>query len=76
MTIHADGTMDVRIDGTIQRRPYQVNLCGTSHNPYCPEQRDGERVVWTMGDLVPTIVRLATTAYQPSTLPEILYYLD
>lgn len=64
MAIHEDGTMDVRIDGKLERRRYHVECGGTDlmgrgvlpmHEP---ETYDGEIVMRTIGDITPTIIKV------------------
>lgn len=68
MSLHLDRTMDVRLaDGTIERRPYSIHKSGSSDSlltgtrggfpiQYEPELKEGETILWTVGDLIPTIV--------------------
>lgn len=66
MSLHTDRTMDVRLpDGTLERRPYTVVKSGDSPLTgtrggfpiqYEPELKEGEMALWTVGDLIPTIV--------------------
>ena len=60
MAIHEDGTMDVKVDGKLERRRYSINrgghdLMGRSiplFDQYEPETRDGEMVMRTIcGDV-------------------------
>lgn len=67
MSLHLNGTMDVRLpDGTITQRGYSIVKAG-SDSPltgsrggfpvqYEPDLLDGEMVLWTVGDIIPTIV--------------------
>lgn len=64
MAIHEDGTMDVWIDGKLQRRRYHVQCAGTDLMGRCllpmhePETYDGEMVMRTIGDITPTIIKV------------------
>lgn len=64
MAVHDNGTMDVRIDGKIERRRFSVNRDAPFTNRYLdrmqtkyePELRDGEEAFFSIGDDIPTIV--------------------
>lgn len=71
--IGEDGYMDVRVAGNkIERRRYSIDMSVPMqpHNysarllRYVPETRDGERVVWSLGDDVPDIVQGPTDPYE------------
>lgn len=60
MAIHEDGTMDVKVDGKMERRRYFINRSGhdlmgrsiPAFGQYEPETRDDERVMRTIsGDV-------------------------
>ena len=63
--IYDNGTMDVRIDGKVERRRYSINCEAPFSNRYMermqtkyqPELRDGEEAFWMCGDDIPTIVK-------------------
>jgi len=61
MAIHDDGTMDVNIDGKIERRKYVVTPSGPwplPHRERCePELNDGEHLWHIAGEDVPQIVK-------------------
>lgn len=59
MTVHADGTMDVLIDGKTERRTYHVRKDidpRVSWVEYVPDLREGEHLVMTLGSPIPTII--------------------
>lgn len=60
MAIHEDGTMDVKVDGKMERRRYSINHSGPdlmgrsipAFDQYEPETRDDEMVMRTIsGDV-------------------------
>lgn len=64
MAVYENGTMDVRVDGNIERRRYSINADAPFSNRYMermqtkyqPELRDGEECFFTIADDIPTIV--------------------
>ena len=62
--IYDNGTMDVRVNGQIERRRYSINCEAPFTNRYLdrmqtkyqPELRDGEEAFFSLGDDIPTIV--------------------
>lgn len=61
--LHDDGTMDVEIDGRIERRRFTMQmpplgaLYGSALAQPEPELRAGERAVWGIGDDKPIIIK-------------------
>lgn len=57
--IHADGTMDVWVDGKLERRPYTRQDSGSVWQRYEPDYSlEHEHVVYQIGSDIPTIVRI------------------
>ena len=64
MAVHDNGTMDVRVNDSIERRRYSINVDAPFSNRYLdrmqtkyqPELRDGEEAFFCFGDDIPTIV--------------------
>jgi hypothetical protein len=64
MAVHDNGTMDVRVNDSIERRRYSINVDAPFSNRYLdrmqtkyqPELRDGDEAFFCIGDDIPTIV--------------------
>lgn len=75
--IHADGTMDVNVNGKVERRKYSINRDAEFNNRYfariqsryMPETTGNERVFWTHTSDVPTIVQGPDEAEPPAYEP-------
>ncbi len=70
--IHENGTMDVRVDGKIERRRYSIDREAPFTNRYIervqtkykPELREGEEAFFSLGDDIPTIVLTQQIPYR------------
>lgn len=64
--IYENGTMDVRVDGKIERRRYSINVGIEPSNRYMqrvqryePELKPGEQCLYSITDDIPTIVTVS-----------------
>ena len=63
--IYENGTMDVEVDGKIERRRFTINFDALFTNEYIkriqtkyqPELHEGERAVFSVGSDIPHIVQ-------------------
>lgn len=75
--IYENGTMDVEIDGKIERRRFTINrdapftneYIKRVHTKYQPELREGEEAVFYLGSDVPTIVSRPVDNYRSEENP-------
>jgi hypothetical protein len=60
VNINPDGTMNVKIDGKLERRTFSVERIPGITGPMTqkPDLYPGEHLIECIGDIIPTIIRM------------------